>query len=144
MEKFHFGNNLRKIREGKDTKQESLANEMNISQSKLSKIERKPYLPPNDLIHDLARHLKISPLELTPEWWGTELKMKVHDSKVRIITPTGIVFFIVCFLNLVVEVCTSIISASQPPTIGRVLLCTAALVGFGLLYYYSTKKIDKL
>jgi transcriptional regulator with XRE-family HTH domain len=66
MEKFHYGKNLRKIRESKGISQEAMGYQLNISQKTYSRKEHKAAIPGTEEVNATAKALGADPSELLP------------------------------------------------------------------------------
>jgi transcriptional regulator with XRE-family HTH domain len=64
MEKFHYGQNLKKIREAKGIKQYTIAQQLNISQTSYSRMEADPEPPYKHIVAESAKALNLLPTDL--------------------------------------------------------------------------------
>jgi transcriptional regulator with XRE-family HTH domain len=85
MKKFHFGENLRNIRQKAGISQESMAQQMKISQATYCRIEKQKNPRDYDQVLDLSSILKVSLYDLMPEWQGMDPSVirKIYGTEVE-------------------------------------------------------------
>lgn len=67
MGKFHFGENLQRIRRASGISQEAMALNLGISQSRYSRIERDLSMPEPDMVPKIAKLLNVDVTALGPQ-----------------------------------------------------------------------------
>lgn len=78
MERFHFGENLRKIRERKNISQEKLAELTNYSQPHIYRLEKQPECANIVLIKKLALGLEVPPSAIHPLCADSSVEVKTE------------------------------------------------------------------
>ncbi len=138
MEKFHFGQTIKKFREERKISQDAVAKKLDISQPRYSRMEQRRHLPEKHIICTIAEFLGVAAAEITPPWWDPEVK--IIDKKLRQVyklTNTGHGIYIILLFGLNYEICTEMVESPW-----KIPACIVATIGIAFIYYFSIKKID--
>ena len=93
MKNFHFGQNLRYIRRTNLISQQAIADEMGISQTRYSKLERREGVPEYELVNGIAKATGVPIGDLLPP---DPLNYKPKDI---LALPFGAFFIIACICS---------------------------------------------
>lgn len=153
MEKFHYGKNLKRLREAKDIKQDALGTDLDLSQSTVSRMEAKAKIPNHNLVEKTAVVLDV-PIEKlllqeeeldTPTMIATSGFGRDPEKPGRLYNIVG---FLIKFL-LAISVADQArdiargVGAGYDNSESSVAGWTAALITF-ILFYYWFNKLEKL
>lgn len=94
MKNFHFGKNLRYIRVINAISQQTMAQQIGISQSVYSRIERGKKIPSHQLAVKIAKAAGVPIANLQPK------KRLGYKAKEILASPLGTFFIIACFSSL--------------------------------------------
>jgi transcriptional regulator with XRE-family HTH domain len=139
MEDFHFGKNLKRIREEKDkAKQDVMATELNMAQSTLSKIEQESYVPHDDFVTAAANYLKVDRRELLPPRWFVETVKR----RVWVLNVTGRYTYIFFIGMFAFQFINDVSDWQQRSVLEKILLVAAFVLAGFLLYRFTVRKIE--
>ncbi len=136
MEIFNFGENLRKIRASKGISQEAMANKMDISQTKYSRIERGKILPDQVFISIAAGYLEVAPKDLMPPGWDQLKVVRLVNTLTRTGITTYRVLLAVTAYDIARGICAGNGIVSEPAQVGVI----AFFGGVAVLFHCYTEK----
>lgn len=149
MKDFHFGDNLKSIRQAKQITQEFMALNLNITQVRYSRIEHRANIPELELVHQMAEVLGVETAELMPSIGREQpiAKRGFEDwARDMLRTTFGIIIYCVItifIVNLVYEMgnsfCEGYGASEQTTKVVRFLSGLAALI-FMWYWGWRTRK----
>lgn len=146
MKNFNFGENLRMIRNYKNTCQEGIAAGLKISQASYSRIEASRDVPETWLIHKLAGTLDVRPKDLLSTNWYS--KAVNHDSgkssrSVILISKNGKMAYAFLLAIAVLDAIFGAVDGAKIESLDAILLISVIFSFAALLLYNLTvKKTD--
>lgn len=145
MKNFHFGENLRMIRNYRGYTQESIAKDLCMSQGTYSKIEYSKVMPDIEMIHKLAEILKFRPKDLiSTHWYADEFNgISKTNRTIAILNRRGQIGYIFLLLITWWEICSGMFSGAELTSLNSKLVW-ATILGLGVFFfhYFSFKQLD--
>lgn len=138
MENFHFGKNLKRIREGKEIKQEVMATDLDMSQSTLSKIELESSVPNDKFVGQAAEYLDIPRQDLLPPSWLTEIVKR----KVYVLSGTGHGFYIFFIAGFALEGIHDIPLWLERTVGEKILIGVVFILAAYALYRFTVRRVE--
>lgn len=147
MNTFHYGENLRRLRKSSSMTQESMAEQLGISQASYSRLEQQSVMRDPRVSAKVAKILKIEPAALRPprQRWASGIIPIIGEAgfnrKMRAILHSSIGVMVVigglaAFVSLVFDLCRGFlprVGASE--TTVEWVSWTAALSALVYIYY---------
>lgn len=145
MKSFHFGENLRMMRNFRGLTQEVMAKDLNMSQGTYSKIEYNQDLPEAEMICRLAEILQFEPDEFrSTSWYADQYNgSEKMNQTFMVLKRYGQIGYIVLLLVAWLDMSMGFIDGAEIQSIDLKLL-TSMLIGAGVFcfHYYSVKEVE--
>lgn len=145
MKNFHFGENLRMMRNYRGYTQEAMANGLDMAQGTYSKIEYSKDLPDTEMIGRLAEILKFEPDEFrSTSWYADQYNgSKKMNQTFTILKRYGQIGYIVLLFVAWLDMSMGFIDGAEIQSIDLKLL-TSILIGAGVFcfHYYSVEEVE--
>ncbi len=138
MENFHFGKNLRRIREEKEIKQEVMGTDLGMSQGSLSKIELESSVPNDKFVRQAAEYLDVPRQDLLPPSWFTEIVKR----KVYALSGVGHGFYIFFIAGFALEGMLDIYLWQERTLTEKVLIGAVFLLAAFALYRFTVRRVE--
>lgn len=137
MKNFNFGENLRRIRVQKGISQDAIAMNMDITQTKYSRMERSECVPEKIYVDRAANCLEVSANDLIPPGWDyTKNPTKLQESMTRPAIIAYRILLFVAFFDMARGFCDGAGITSMAVKIGAVI----GFEGMAVAFIYLTEK----
>lgn len=139
MNNFHFGKNLKRLREEikPNRGQNGMAGDLDISQSRLSKIESESHVPDDDFVTKAANYLGIPRKELLPpDWFIETVKREVY-----VLTKTGHALYLLLIVGFAWEGIHDINFWLERSLLEKAAIILVFAGGGFALYRFTVRKI---
>lgn len=144
MKNFHFGENLRMMRNYRGLTQEAMANGLDMAQGTYSKIEYSKDLPDNEMIGRLAEILQFEPDEFhSTSWYANQYNgAKKTNQTFTVLKRYGQIGYIVLLFVAWLDMSRGFIDGAKIQSMD-VKLFAALVIGTGVFcfHYYSVKEV---
>lgn len=145
MKNFHFGENLRMMRNYRGYTQEAMAKDLSMSQGTYSKIEYSNDLPDIEMINKLAEILDFRPKDLiSTSWYADEFNgIGKTNRTIAILNRRGQIGYIILLLAAWWDMSRGFIDGAKIESIDMKLLC-GTIIGLGVFffYYFSVLRVE--
>jgi transcriptional regulator with XRE-family HTH domain len=145
MKNFHFGENLRMMRNYRGYTQEAMAKDLSMSQGTYSKIEYSNDLPDIEMINKLAEILSFRPKDLiSTSWYADEFNGIVKTNRtIAILNHRGQISYIILLLSAWWDMSRGFIDGAELKSLDSKLLWSAILgLGVFFFYYFSVMRVE--
>lgn len=145
MKNFHFGENLRMMRNYRGYTQEAMAKDLSMSQGTYSKIEYNADQPENEMINKLAEILSFRPKDLiSTSWYADEFNgIGKTNRTIAILNRRGQIGYIILLLAAWWDMSRGVIDGAELKSLDSKLLWSTILgLGVFFFHYFSVIRVE--
>lgn len=145
MKNFHFGENLRMMRNYRGYTQEAMAKDLSMSQGTYSKIEYTNDLPDIEMINKLAEILSFRPKDLiSTNWYADEFNgIGKTNRTIAVLNLRGQIGYIILLLAAWWDMSWGFIDGAELKSLDSKLLWSTILgLGVFFFHYFSVMQVD--